>query len=306
MKPNRPSRLDRLGGPVVVFGVLGLLVGAAVAPFAWSAATAPDGTVAVVELHGMITGDTATATIADLREARRNDSIKAVTLDINSPGGTAAASEQLYLAVKRTEQTMPVVVSVTGSAASGGYYTAAPADRIFVTPASTVGSVGVRAVVPFQGTVSGEIATGPDKGSTSTEAEVRRRVETLRRAFVGSVVTERGDALELTAAELSYAKLYAGSRGIEVGLADEIGGLDAAIAAAAERAGLSDYRTVRMESPTPSILGQLGLSSSAADSSATGTAVASTRVDTVRYLMLHGRLHRPRAGTEEVTANATN
>ena len=305
MRRNDPSVVDRLGGPVVVFGVLGLLVGAAVAPYAWNAATGPDGTVAVIEVHGTITGDTAAATIADLREARQNDSIKAVTLDINSPGGTAAASEQLYLAVKRTEQTMPVVVSVTGMAASGGYYTAAPADRIFVTPASSVGSVGVRATVPSGGTVSGEIATGPDKGSTATEAEVRRRVETLRRAFVGSVVAERGDALELTAEELSYAKLYAGSRGIEVGLADEVGGLDTAVTSAADRANLSDYRTVRMESPTPSLLGQLGLSSSA-QSSATGTAAASARVDTVRYLMLHGQLHQPTTGTREVTANATN
>ncbi|WP_435175162.1 S49 family peptidase [Halorussus sp. AFM4] len=305
MKPNRPSVVDRLGGPVVVFGVLGLLVGAAVAPSAWNAATGPDGTVAVIEVHGTITGDTAAAAVADLREARKNDSIRAVTLDINSPGGTAAASEQLYLAVKRTQQTMPVVVSVTGMAASGGYYAAAPADRIFVTPASSVGSVGVRATMPSQGTVSGEIATGPDKGSTATEAEIRRRVETLRRAFVGSVLAERGDALELTAEELSYAKLYAGSRGIEVGLADEVGALDAAIAAAADRANLSDYRTVRMESPTPSLLGQLGLRGSA-DGSATGTVVASPRVDTVRYLMLHGRLVQPTAGTREVTANATH
>ncbi|NHN59481.1 S49 family peptidase [Halorussus sp. JP-T4] len=294
--------MDRLGGPVVVFGVLGLLVGAAVAPFAWNAATAPDGTVAVIEVHGTITGDTAAATVADLREARQNDSIKAVTLDINTRGGTASASEQLYLAVKRTEQVMPVTVSVTGSAASGGYYTASPADRIFVTPASTVGSVGVRAVVPSQQEIAGQIASGPDKVSSATEAEVRRRVETLRRAFVGSVVAERGDALELTAEEISYAKLYAGSRGIEVGLADEVGGLDAAIAASAERADLSDYRTVRMESPTPSVLSQIGLSSSA-ETSATG---AATRVDSVQYLMLHGQLHRPTAETQEVTPNATN
>ena len=305
MSASDSGLLARFGWPVVVFGVVGLLVGAAAAPYAWNVATGPDGTVAVVEMHGTITGDTATAAVDDLREARTNESIRAVALDVNSPGGSAAASEQLYLAVKRTQRTMPVVASVTGSAASGGYYTAAPADRIFVSPASSVGSVGVRALVPSQGSPAGEITSGPDKASTGTETEVRRQVETLRRAFVGSVVEEREDSLELTAEELSYAKLYSGSRSVEVGLADEIGGVDAAIGEAADRADLADYRTVRMESPEPSILGQLGLSSSADDSPTTEATFEYAGVDTVQYLMLHGQLTAP-AATEEVSANATN
>ncbi|WP_197409767.1 ATP-dependent Clp protease proteolytic subunit, partial [Haloferax profundi] len=106
------------------------------APTVWERATGPDGTVAVIEMHGTITGDTATVVVDNLREARQNDSIEAVVLDINSPGGAASASEQLYLAVKRTQQEMPVVTSVTGMAASGGYYMTAPADHIYVTPAS--------------------------------------------------------------------------------------------------------------------------------------------------------------------------
>ncbi|WP_210423480.1 S49 family peptidase [Halorussus marinus] len=306
MKPDDSGLLDRLGGPIVVFGVIGLLVGAGAAPYAWNAATAPDGTVAVVEVHGTITGDTATAAVDDLREARQNDSIEAVALDVNSRGGSAAASEQLYLAVKRTQQTMPVVASVTGSAASGGYYAAVPADRIFVSPAGSVGSVGVRALLPSGGGPAGEITTGPDKRSTATEAEVRRRVETLRRAFVGSVLEERGDALDLTAEELSYAKLYSGSRGIEVGLADEVGGVDAAIGAAADRADLANYRTVRMESPAPSVLGQLGLNATASDGPTTRATFGYAGVDTVQYLMLHGQLETDRTVTAEVSTNATN
>lgn len=288
MKPNDSGLLDRLGGPVVVFGVIGLLVGAAAAPYAWNAVTGPDETVAVIEIHGTITGDTATAAIDDLRKARQNESIHAVTLDINSPGGSAAASEQLYLAVKRSQQTMPVVVSVTGSAVSGGYYTAAPADQIFVSPASSVGSVGVRAVLPTQGTPASEITSGPDKSSTATEAEVRQQVKTLRRAFIGSVVEDRGDALGLTAEELSYTKLYSGSRSIEVGLADEVGGLDAAISEAADQAVVSNYQTVRMESPTPSVLSQLGLNSSADGTPTIAATFEYASVNTVQYLMLHG------------------
>src|SRR6056297_1567 len=207
------SRSEQL---LIVCGVAGLLVGAAFAPAVWDRATEPEGTVAVVEMHGTITGDTATVVTDNLREARQNDSIEAVVLDVNSPGGTAAASEQLYLAVKRTQREMPVVASVTGMAASGGYYMTAPADAVYVTPASGVGSVGVRAVIPSDGTPPGEIVTGPDKGSTSTNAEVRRRVEALRRAFVGSVMQERNESLDLSASELSYAKVYSGARGVEV------------------------------------------------------------------------------------------
>lgn len=299
---NRP-RSEQL---LIVCGVAGLLVGAAFAPAVWDRATEPEGTVAVVEMHGTITGDTAAVVTDNLREARQDDSIEAVVLDINSPGGTAAASEQLYLAVKRTQQEMPVVTSVTGMAASGGYYMTAPADHIYVTPASSVGSVGVRALVPTGGAPPGEITTGPDKGLTATDAETRRRVETLRRAFVGSVVEERNETLELTASELSYAKLYSGARGVEVGLANSVGGIDAAIEDAATQASLSRYDVVRMESPQPSILGQLGLSTSdqpGAESAMRAQPTFDYRgVDTVQYLMLHGSVAGPQT---EVRVNAT-
>ncbi|SDE91291.1 S49 family peptidase [Halorientalis regularis] len=297
-----PGLLDRLGGPVVVFAVVGLLVGAALVPYAWGASTGPDGTVAVVEMHGTITGDTAAAAMADLREARQNDSIEAVVLDVNSPGGLASASEQLYLAVKQTSEQLPVVVAVTGTAASGSYYMSAPADKIFVTPASTVGSIGVRAVVPPQGAPDNQITTGPDKTTTATQSEARRRVETLRRAFVGSVVAERD--LNISASELSYAKVYSGTRGIQVGLADEIGGLGAAVDEAAERASLSDYETVRMESPTPSPLSRIGLNATGATTEAT---FEYTGVDTTQYLMLHGQLNTPDTAAQiEVRTNGTN
>lgn len=300
------SALDRVGGPLVIFGVVGLLVSAAAVPAVWATATASEGTVAVIEMHGTITTETATAAIEDLREARQNESIKAVTLDINSPGGVASGSEQLYLAVKRTQEVMPVVVSVTGVAASGSYYMSAPADNIYVSPASVVGSIGVRGVVPPQGTPNGEITTGPDKGSTSTTAEARRRVETLRRAFVGSVFEERGAELDLTREEISYAKVYSGARGVELGLADEVGGIDTAIDDAAQRAGLSDYETVRMESPTPNVLSQIGLNASG-QRATTEMTFEYTGVDTVQYLMLHGQLHTPEsAATIEVTPNGTN
>ncbi|WP_353633412.1 S49 family peptidase [Halobacterium sp. NMX12-1] len=294
-------------GVTLVLVVVGVVVGVAFAPQAWGYATEPDGTVAVVELHGSITGDSASAVVDDLREARQNDSVQAVVLDVDSPGGTASASEQLYLAVKRTAGEMPVVASVTGTAASGSYYAAAPADDIYVTPASVVGSIGVRATLPSGGLPAGEVVTGPDKGSGSTPDEVRQRVETLRRAFVGSVFAERGDRIELTREEVSHAKVYAGANGVQNGLADEIGGIDTAISAAADDAGLSDYDVVRMEAPQPSVLSQLGLATDGESADATTEQVFEYRgVDTVQYLMLHGTIETDAAANETgVTANAS-
>ncbi|MFB6269476.1 MAG: S49 family peptidase [Halobacterium sp.] len=287
----------------LVLVVVGIVVGVALAPYAWSYASQPDGKVAVVEVHGSITGETASGIVENLREARQNDSIQAVVLDVDSPGGAASASEQLYLAVKRTAAEMPVVTSVTGTAASGSYYAAIPSRDIYVTPASVVGSIGVRATLPSEGVPAGEVVTGPDKGSGSTHEGVRKRVETLRRAFVGSVMAERGDRLSLTREEVSHAKVYSGVEGVQVGLADEIGGIDTAIAAAADDAGLQDYEVVRMDAPQPSLLSQLGLSAEDAPESATTEQVFEYRgVDTVQYLMLHGTI---RTDESEVSANAS-
>jgi len=296
----------RVSTATIALALAGLLVGAAVAPTVWNMTSGPDGQVAVVEVQGSITGESAMSVVTDLREARQNESIKAIVLDVDSPGGTASASEQLYLAVKRTAGEMPVVASVSGTAASGAYYTVAPADEIYVTPASIVGSVGVRATIPSEGTPPGEVVTGPDKGTTSTEAEVRQRVETLRRAFVGSVFAERGEQLELSREELSYAKVYSGARGTELGLADETAGIDSAINDAASMANLDSYGVVRYEAPTVSLLSQLGLGSVNVAGTEIGIdvdagAFSYNGVDTTRYLMLHGSLET----TEEVKFNVS-
>jgi len=288
--------------------VVGLVVGAAAAPHAWDYATEADGSVAVVEVHGSITGDQASAVVDNLREARQDDAVKAVVLDVDSNGGTAAASEQLYLAVKRTAGELPVVTSVTGSALSGGYYAAAPTDDIYVTPASTVGSVGVRATLPTQGVPANQVVSGPDKAGGSTVDEVRQRVETLQNAFVGSVVAERGDRLELSREEVSHAKVYDGASGVNRGLADEVGGVDAAIAAAADDAGLNDYDVERLTAPSPSPLAGLGLDVDGEPPTATTELVFDdSGVDTVQYLMLHGTIQTDSDGTgddTEVTGDA--
>jgi len=227
--------------------VAAVLLSAILAPVAYDRATQPDGTVAVVTIEGPITSGSATAVQKDLREARENESIDAVVLNVDSPGGGAAASEQLYLSVQRTAAEMPVVASVTSTGASGAYYAMLPAEDIYVTPASIVGSVGVRAAAPGP-SLPGEVKSGPDKASATADQR-RTQVETLQNAFVGSVMKHRSDDLDLSRTEVAHAKVYSGARAVDNGMADEIGSTQDAIRQAANAAGLDDYEVYRKDPP---------------------------------------------------------
>ncbi|WP_435062557.1 S49 family peptidase [Halobaculum sp. EA56] len=232
----------RLGRSYVVLVALGVVLGAAAAPVAYDAATATEGTVAVVPLEGTIDGESAAAVSAMLTEARQDPSVDAVVIVANSGGGGAAASETLYFQTKRTAERKPVVASVDASAASGAYYTIAPADAIYAKPASVVGSVGVIATLP-QDLEPNDIVgtTGPNKLTGGDRREFLYVMESLQRAFVSAVTEQRGEALELSRAELEQARVYSGAQAVEVGLADRIGDREAAIREAARRAGLDDY-----------------------------------------------------------------
>ncbi|MFB6103025.1 MAG: S49 family peptidase [Haloplanus sp.] len=224
-----------------------VLLSAILAPVAYDRATEPDGRVAVITVEGFISSNSVTAVQEDLREARENESIDAVVLNVDSPGGSAAASEQLYLSVQRTAKQMPVVASVKSTGASGAYYAMLPARAIYVTPASIVGSVGVRGAAPGP-SLPGEIKSGPDKASATADQR-RAQIETLQRAFVGSVMKHRSDDLELSRTEVAHAKVYTGARAVDNGMADKIGSTQEAIRRAASEAGLDDYDVVRKEPP---------------------------------------------------------
>ena len=237
------SALRRVATSYVLFVVIGVVVGLTVAPLAYNAATASDGTVAVVPIDGSITGNTATAYTSMMQEARQNPDIEAVVLISNSGGGSAAASERMYLQTKRTAQRMPVVASVDATSASGAYYTIAPADSIYTKPASVVGSIGVLGTLPQDLEPNGIVGTtGPNKLSGSDSREFYSILESLRRAFVGAVVESRGDRLQLTPAEVTQAQIYSGSQAVQNGLADRIGDRQAAIQEAADAAELDSYR----------------------------------------------------------------
>lgn len=219
----------------------------------------PTDAVAVVPIEGTITTDRAENIAWILRNARQRDDIKAVVLQVNSPGGGAAASEHLYAAVLRTSKQMPVIATVESTGASGAYYAMLPAEEIFVTPASIVGSVGVRSGIPSGG-IGREIASGPDKTTGGTVEETRNRVETLQRIFVGAVMTHRGDRLSLSRREVANAKVYDGTQAVKNGMADRIGVLDDAIQVAADRAGLEEYIVVHTRLGPGQRLHDVGLS----------------------------------------------
>lgn len=227
----------------VVIVLLGIVIGLQVAPVVTDLAATPvSGSVAVVPLSGGINGGNAASVAERLERARQDPSVEAVVLRVNSGGGGAAASETIYLAVKRTAASMPVVTSVDGIAASGAYYAAAPSDEIFVKPAALVGSVGVTFVAPSPIPPFDRLVfTGPNKLTGADHREWNYKIESVRRAFNRAVLEGRGDRLELTAEELAYAKLYTGGEAVDNGLADRIGGLDAAIRRAAELADLARW-----------------------------------------------------------------
>ncbi len=237
-----------------LYVVVGVVVGAIAAPVVavgfsgGDSEPGPDGTVAVVTLAGTIDGATAAKVTGALERARDDPSVEAVVLVINSGGGSAAASEQLYLSVRRTAAEMPVVASIDASAASGAYYAAAPADRIVVKPASTVGSIGVLAELPETVEPNQIVgASGPNKLAGSDVREFLYIIESLQRAFVGAVVDNRGEEIELTRSQIEQARVYSGGQAVENGLADQLGDRTTAARVAAAEAELERYRLRQLQ-----------------------------------------------------------
>jgi protease-4 len=246
----------------VIVVVVAVLVSSVLAPIVWGVTQPSDdgeerSSVAVITLRGGTSSANAAAISEDLRDARNNESIEAVVLRMDSGGGAVTSSSELYLAVNRTAQEMPVVAYVEGVAASGGYYAIAPADAIYVKPSSIVGSIGVVATVPQiveenNRIVSVQIRSGPDKQVQSVD-QIRNQVESLQNSFVGTVFHHRGDDISLTREEVSRAGVYIGTRAVENGLADQIGSLESAIQRAAEESENiegDDYDVTYMEPPS--------------------------------------------------------
>jgi protease-4 len=235
----------------LVLLVAALLVGALVAPMAYGVGVDRGGStekVAVIEVPGLISPQTADPVIDGLVEARQNESIAAVVLKVDTPGGSLSATEEVALEVERTAAEMPVVASVDQMAASGGYYVSAPADEIHANPSAMIGSVGINFAYIDAGAATGTtIQSGPDKSGGYTEEEAIEMAEVMVNGFYGMVLDHRGDELELSEAELAHAKVYPSQEAVHNGMIDEIGTTRTAINRAAELAGLDRYETVELD-----------------------------------------------------------
>ncbi len=223
------------------------------------------GRVAIIRLYGTIGGGGRAADWVEIvKELGRRKSVPAVVLDIDSPGGSASASDYLYLALRRLAEKKPLVAHVRGTGASGSYLAAMAARRIIVAPSSVVGSIGVISAGPRLpklldrlGVRVEEHRAGRLKGMGApwrdeTDEEGSREqqlVDAFYERFVDRVVAGRG--LERARVlELATGEVWLGSEAVHLGLADAIGDLEDAIEAAAAMAGVpAEASPVRLRRP---------------------------------------------------------
>ncbi|HRP23981.1 signal peptide peptidase SppA [Thauera sp.] len=229
-------------------------------------ADAADARIAVIVAQGTIvdgmepTGVVAGDTFARLiRSVREDDSVKAVVMRIDSPGGSAWASELIRHELALTRQAgKPVVASMSSVAASGGYWIAAGADEIWAAPATVTGSIGIFGMFPEfseplrrMGIGVDGVATAPLAGAldprrpldpVAAEA-MQLSIEHGYRRFLQTVASARNMSID-EVDEVARGRVWTGAAAAELGLVDQLGGLREAVAAAAQRAGVTDYEVV--------------------------------------------------------------
>jgi len=233
------------------FVVLGLVLGALI-----FIPLIPKPNIATITISGAILEQAYVDDILDmLRFAGDDDSIKAVVLQIDSPGGGASAIEQIYLDVLRLRQQKPVVASIGMTGASGGYYIAVASNFIYAEPTSMLGSVGAWSSLPEPEELDEDIlTTGPFKATRGSRRKAIGELEMVRQEFVEAVMSQRGDRLKLSEEELSLAEVYLGVEGLRYGLIDDIGTSTAAIEKAASLARIRNYGVKELYIPEPVFL----------------------------------------------------
>jgi protease-4 len=202
---------------------------------------------------GTIGGETLAKLI---RQARTDRDVKALVLRVDSPGGSVLASEQIYrelVALRAAGK--PIVVSMSGYAASGGYYISAPADEILASPATITGSIGIFAIIPTVDRTLGKVGVSVDGvGTTPLSGQLRldRPLGEEARVLLQSTVTrgyaeflERvADGRKKTRDEVdkvAQGRVWAGNDAHRIGLVDRLGSFNDATQAAARRAKVTDY-----------------------------------------------------------------
>ena len=212
-------------------------------------------------------GEIGSASLApEIRKAREDSSIKAVVLRVNSPGGSALASDVIWREIILTKAVKPVIVSMGDVAASGGYYISAAADRIFAEPNTITGSIGVFGLMfnteelyteklglTFDRVYTNHMADigNPNRIMAEEEAAfIQNSVNEVYSTFLKVVQSGRNSFFADSASvdAIAQGRVWSGSDALNIGLVDELGGLDAALTYAAREAGLEekDYRVKLM------------------------------------------------------------
>ena len=194
-------------------------------------------------------------TSEDLLDIADNDKIKAVVLRINSPGGSAYGSEQIWKAVSVVKSKKPIVVSMGDDAASGGYYIACNTDRIFAQPTTLTGSIGIFGIFPNIGGLTDKLGIKFDNVKTNKYSDfgaTYRPMNTEERVILQRYINNGYELFTKRCAEgrdmnidslkaIAEGRIYSGTDAMRLGLVDEMGGLEEAIAFAAKKANISDY-----------------------------------------------------------------
>lgn len=194
----------------------------------------------------------------DIEKLTNDDDIKAVVLRVNSGGGSAYASEQIWNAICKLKEKKPVVVSMGGYAASGGYYISSPANYIFAEPTTLTGSIGIFGMFPdFSqllteklGIKFDEVKTNKMAGFGSMARPFNEEEMSVLNAYIGrgyELFRKRvadGREMSVDSVEnIAQGRVWLGSDALSINLVDELGGLDQAIAKAAELAKVEEYYT---------------------------------------------------------------
>ncbi len=208
--------------------------------------------------------------VLEVDALRKDPSVKAVVLRVNSPGGSVMASEKIRSALDLLGSEKPLVASYGDYAASGGYWISSGCSRIFADATTLTGSIGVFSMIPDFSKVAGKLGVGVESVSSNKHSDVlslmrpfsadelaymQASVEDIYERFVSLVSTSRG--METTAVDaIAQGRVWAGNDALGIGLVDEIGTLKDAVAYAASQAGLmspEDYRVVT----SPAVPGML-------------------------------------------------
>jgi len=211
-----------------------------------------------------------------LQKVRNDDKVKAVVLRVNSPGGSALASELIWREIELTKKVKPVIVSMGDLAASGGYYIAANADKIIAEPTTITGSIGVFGMLPNGKDLADNIGINAEQVVTNKNAVTYSFFEPLnddQRGFIKEGVldiydlfTKRvADGRNLTREQveaIAQGRVWTGADALNIGLVDKLGGLDLALEYAVEASGIEDYQIREFpvfEKDLEKILQDLGL-----------------------------------------------